>query len=64
LAKQFKHDVRRMLQFLQYGESDVLPQGPHPTEGSPEVTLVLRQQRYVSRDPILQATERETPSSR
>ena len=63
LAKHFKHDVRRMLQFLQYGESDVLPQGPHPTEGSPEVMLVLRQQKYVSRDPILQATEPETPSS-
>lgn len=64
LAKRFKHDVRRMLQFLQYGESDTLPAAPHPTECSPEVALVLRQQRYVSRDPIVQANETGTPSSR
>jgi len=64
LAKRFKHDVRRMLQFLQYGESEALPVVPHPTECSPEVALVLRQQMYVSRDPMLQATVRETPSSR
>ena len=64
LAKRFKHDVRRMLQFLQFGESDALPVAPHPTECSPEVALVLRQQRYVSKDPIVQATETGTPSSR
>lgn len=64
LAKRFKHDVRRMLQFLQFGESESLPVAPHPTEGSPEVLLVLRQQRYVSRDPIVLANESGTPSSR
>lgn len=64
LAKRFKHDVRRILQFLQYGESDTLPAALHPTEGSPEAMLVLRQQRYVSRDPIAQANARGTPSSR
>lgn len=63
LAKRFKHDVRRMLQFLQYGESDILPAAPHPTECSPEVALVLRQQTYVSKDPIARANGPETPSS-
>ena len=63
LAKRFKHDVRRMLQFLQFGESESLPVAPHPTEGSPEVLWVLRQQRYVSRDPIALANETGTPSS-
>ena len=63
LAKRFKHDVRRMLQFLQYGESEALPVVPHPTECSPEVALVLRQQMYVSRDPMLQAISSGTPSS-
>ena len=63
LAKRFKHDVRRMLQYLQYGESDLLPVAPHPTECSPEVTLVLRQQRYVSKDPMVQATASGTTSS-
>jgi hypothetical protein len=63
LAKRFKHDVRRMLQFLQYGESEALPAVPHPTECSPEVALVLRQQMYVSRDPMLQATALGTSSS-
>jgi len=63
LAKRFKHDVRRMLQFLQYGESEALPAVPHPTECSPEVALVLRQQMYVSKDPMLQATGLGTSSS-
>jgi hypothetical protein len=64
LAKRFKHDVRRMLQFLQYGESDALPTAPRPTECSPEVLVALRQQTYVSKDPIVQAIETGTPSSR
>ncbi len=63
LAKRFKHDVRRMLQYLQYGESETLPAAPHPTECSPEAALVLRQQRYVSKDPIVLANETGTPSS-
>ena len=64
LAKQFKHDIRRMLQFLQYGPSDPLPVAPHPTECSPDVALVLRQQRYVSKDPMVQANATGTTSSR
>ena len=64
LAKTFKHDVRRMLQYLQYGGSDILPAAPHPTECSPEVALVLRQQRYVSKDPMELASAIEQPSSR
>ena len=64
LAKQFKHDIRRMLQFLQYGPSDPLPVAPHPTECSPDVALVLRQQRYVSTDPMVQANATGMPSSR
>ena len=64
LAKRFKHDVRRMLQFLQYGESDSLPAAPRPVECSPEVALVLRQQTYVSKDPMVQANARGTSSSR
>lgn len=64
LAKQFKHDIRRMLQFLQYGPSDPLPVAPHPTECSPDVALVLRQQRYVSKDPMVQANATGTSSSR
>lgn len=63
LAKRFKHDVRRMLQYLQYGESETLPAAPHPTECSPESAMVLRQQRYVSKDPIVLANETGTPSS-
>lgn len=63
LAKTFKHDVRRMLQFLQYGASDPLPAAPHPTECSPEVALVLRQQTYVSKDPMVLANARGTSSS-
>lgn len=64
LAKTFKHDVRRMLQFLQYGASDTLPAALHPTECSPEAMGVLRQQTYVSRDPMVLANASGMPSSR
>jgi MoxR-like ATPase len=43
LAKRFKHDVRRILQFLQYGESDALPTIKLPADVSPEVAHILRQ---------------------
>lgn len=56
LAKKFKHDVRRMLQFLQYGESDVLPTGTLPTDACPEVAHILRQKLWVGdQDPIVLA---------
>lgn len=52
LAKRFKHDVRKILQFLQYGESDALP-SPYlsmPPEVSPEVAHILRQKMWVTED--------------
>ena len=65
LAKRYKHDVRRILQFLQYGESDVLPTPlvPMPVECSPEVTQILRQKMWTSTDPMAQATAHGTASS-
>lgn len=64
MAKRFKHDVRRMLQSLQYGESDVLPTVTQPNECSPEVYCILKQKMFVSSDPILLAMDSnvsETP---
>lgn len=55
LAKRFKHDVRRILQYLQYGESEPLPSATLPTECSPEVAHILRQKMWTSRCPIAQA---------
>lgn len=63
LAKRFKHDVRRILQFLQYGESEPLPSVPFPVNCSPEVEHILRQKMFVSKDPIVQATLHETQTS-
>jgi DNA polymerase III delta prime subunit len=62
LAKRFKHDVRRILQFLQYGESDTLPSATLPTDCSPEVMHILRQKMWIERDPIVQAIAAERPS--
>ena len=55
LAKRFKHDVRRILQFLQYGESEQLPSATLPTECSLEVAHILRQKMWISKCPIAQA---------
>lgn len=63
LAKRFKHDVRRILQFLQYGDSDVLPSNPAPTECSPEVAHILHQQRWTETDPMVLANASAQPSS-
>jgi DNA polymerase III delta prime subunit len=57
LAKQFKHDVRRMLQYLQYGESDTLPTVVQPNECSPEVMTILKQKMYFEKDTILRAMD-------
>ncbi len=57
LAKRFKHDVRRILQFLQYGESDALPNTPAPTECSLAVAHILHQQRWTEIDPMVLANE-------
>ena len=53
LAKRFKHDVRRILQYLQYGSSDVLPQATRPTDCSPEVAQMLSQKMWVQSDSLL-----------
>ena len=61
LAKRFKHDVRRILQFLQYGESDILPSVTQPTECTPEVLSILKQKMYFETDPILLAMDSNEP---
>lgn len=63
LAKRFKHDVRRILQYLQYGESELLPSVPFPVNCSPEVEHILRQKMFVSKDPIVQAISHGTQTS-
>jgi hypothetical protein len=63
LAKRFKHDVRRILQFLQYGESDLLPAIPLPTDCSPEVLHMIKQKTWSSTDPMVLANGLGTSSS-
>ncbi len=63
LAKRFKHDVRRMLQFLQYGESDLLPSGSAILECSREVSHILHQQKWTETDSMVQANEFAESSS-
>lgn len=53
LARRFKHDVRRMMQFLQYGESDILPSFSEPANVSTEVGAILKQKMLCETDPIL-----------
>lgn len=57
LARRFKHDVRRILQYFQYGESDVLPNATLPSECSYEVGHILRQQIWNPVDPIKKSLE-------
>ena len=64
LARQCKHDVRRMLQRLQYGESDPLPTATLPVECGPEVMHILKQKLWVERDPILQTSRETAPTGR
>lgn len=64
LAKRFKHDVRRILQYLQYGDSDLLPTVAQPTECSPEVAHILRQKMWHETCPMVQANETASPSYR
>ena len=65
LAKQCKHDVRRILQRLQYGESETLPTAVLPTNVSPEVFHILKQKMWTERDPMeTAATSSEPPSDR
>lgn len=53
MAKKFKHDVRRMMQYIQYGDSDALPIFTLPSECSIEVGNILRQKLWTKEDPIL-----------
>lgn len=55
LAKRFKHDVRRIFQFLQYGDSDPLPSATAPVDCSPEVIHILKQKMWIERDPMVEA---------
>jgi len=64
LAKRFKHDIRRMLQFLQYGDSELLPTATLPIDCGPEVGYILRQRMWLSKCPIELSIENGTPSSR
>ena len=66
LAKTCQYDVRRMLHFLQYGESETLPPPCPMFKQSPEVNEILRQKTWFSTDPIVQAlapTLTGTPAS-
>lgn len=56
LAKRFKYDIRRMLQYLQYGESDVLPSVTQPVETSSEIAHILKQKMWCETCPIVQAS--------
>lgn len=63
LAKRYKHDVRRILQFLQYGDSDIVPSIVLPNDCSPEVMSILKQKMSCKTDPILQAIALGKPVS-
>jgi len=63
LAKRFKYDVRRILQYLQYGDSDALPSATAPSECSHEVSHICRQKMWTVEDPIVLANETVQPSS-
>ena len=63
LAKRFHHDVRRMLQSMQYGESQVLPSCPHPIDCSPEVLHILKYKMWYETTPMEQAISHEPSSS-
>lgn len=52
LAKECKHDIRRIMQRLQYGESESLPTLPPPLECSPELAHVLWQKAWFRECPL------------
>jgi hypothetical protein len=56
LAKQYKHDVRRIFQSLQYGESEALPPAFVPTESSPEVAHMFKLKMWCETPPMVGAT--------
>lgn len=66
LAVEYQHDIRRMMQALQYGRSQALPKPLSVSlKWSPEVAHWMRQKTWTSTCPILRAfetTSREPPS--
>lgn len=68
LAVECRHDIRTILQRLQYGVSDSLPKPPSSSlKWSPEVAHWMRQKTWTEIEPILQGietTESAQPSSR
>jgi DNA polymerase III delta prime subunit len=61
LAKRCHHDVRRMMQFLQYGASAQLPPPAPLFKHSPEVNEILKQKTWFATDPIVLATRTTSP---
>jgi replication-associated recombination protein RarA len=53
IAIECQHDVRRMLNRLQYGVSSPLPQAGTLAKHGPEVTEILRQKMWVEIDPLM-----------
>jgi len=53
LAREYQHDIRRILQSLQYGRSEALPPPAPLTKFSLEVNEILRQKAWVQDDPLL-----------
>jgi hypothetical protein len=56
--------VRRILQFLQYGDSDVLPSVAAPSDCSHEVMSILKQKMWIERDPMVEASASAQSSDR
>jgi len=55
LAVECQHDIRRMFNRLQYGESDPLPAAPVLAKHGLEVTEILKQKMWVTDDPLIRA---------
>ena len=53
LAREYQHDIRRILQSLQYGRSEALPPPAPLTKFSPEVNEILKQKSWTQDDPLL-----------
>jgi len=57
LAVQCQHDVRRMVQSLQYGMSETLPSPAPLTKFTHEVNEIVHQKHWVQKDPLIVAHE-------
>lgn len=57
LAIQCHHDVRRMVQTLQYGISEALPSPAPLTKFSTEINEIVHQKHWVQKDPLIVAHE-------